>query len=60
MSRYLIRSKGDLQLVESLDGYPNAPVLGTNIADPTEPDLTEEERAARVAELERIVRELPQ
>jgi hypothetical protein len=32
--RFLVRSKGSLQLVDSLDGYPNATVLGRNVPDP--------------------------
>jgi len=32
--RFLICSKGALQLVDSLDGYPRAKVIAENVAEP--------------------------
>lgn len=36
--KYLIRSKGSTQLVDSLDGYPRAKVLAENVPDPPHAD----------------------
>lgn len=36
--KFLVKSKGSLQLVESLDGYPRAAVLAEGIPDPPHPE----------------------
>lgn len=36
--KFLVRSKGATQLVDSLDGYPRARVLAENVPDPPHPD----------------------
>jgi hypothetical protein len=35
--RTLIKSKGAMQLVDSLDGYPRATVIAENVPDPPSP-----------------------
>lgn len=36
--QFLVRSKGCLQLVDSLDGYPRAIVIAENVPPPPHPD----------------------
>lgn len=36
--KILVRSKGSLQLVDSLDGYPGARVVATDVPEPPHPD----------------------